>query len=93
MEVRSAPFRLGTRGQITVPKEVRQGLTDDTLLVAVRREDGVIELRPQATIDASQAWFWTERWQRMEREADEDAAAGRVRRFDSADAFLAALED
>ena len=93
MEVRSAPFRLGSRGQITVPKEVRQGLTDETLLVAVRRDDGVIELRPQTTIDASQAWFWTERWQRMERQADEDIAAGRVRRFDNTADFLAALDE
>ena len=27
---------------------------------------------------ASQAWFWTPEWQQMEREADEDIAAGRV---------------
>ncbi len=72
---------------------MRQGLPDDTLLVAVRRDDGVIELRPQASIDASQVWFWTERWQRMERQADEDIAAGRVKRFGTTDEFLAALAD
>jgi hypothetical protein len=31
----------------------------------------------QTNLD-SQAWFWTERWQRMERETDEDIAAGRI---------------
>ena len=32
------------------------------------------------------------RWQQMEREADEDLAAGRVERFESGEDFLAALE-
>ncbi len=57
----------------------------------IARADGVIELHPRLPVDADQAWFWTERWQRMEREADEDIAAGRVDTFESADAFLADL--
>lgn len=35
--------------------------------------------------EADQAYFWTEEWQKGEREADEDIAAGRVRHFDSTD--------
>lgn len=31
----------------------------------------------------SQAWFWTEKWQKMEREADEDIRMGRYKTFDS----------
>src|SRR5438477_11373647 len=92
MLIRSSSFRMGARGQITVPKEVRQGLDEGTILVAIRRDDGVIELRPQATIDASQAWFWTERWQRGEREVDEDYAAGRYKTFDDVESFIADLE-
>lgn len=38
-----------------------------------------------------QLWFWTPEWQEMEREADEDIAAGRVARFDSFDEFAADL--
>jgi antitoxin MazE len=89
--VHSAPFRMGQRGQVTIPRNLREGLDASTLFVAVRRDDGVIELRPQTTVDASHAWFWTERWQRMEREADEDIARGRVRRFNNVDEFLADL--
>jgi hypothetical protein len=44
------------------------------------------------TADAVQTWFWSERWQKMEREADADTAAGRVARFGSADDFLAELD-
>ncbi len=51
----------------------------------------MIELQPK-DIDPDQAWFWTERWQQMEREADEDIAAGRVKVFDDAESFLAELE-
>jgi hypothetical protein len=44
-------------------------------------------------MDASLAWFRSERWQRMEREADEDIAAGRVWRFHDVQSFIAWLED
>ncbi len=85
-------IKLGQRGTITLPKEIREGLSDHSLFEAVRRPDGVIELRPQETIDASQAWFWTERWQRIEREADESYAAGRWKRFDDAESLIAHLD-
>ncbi len=84
--------KLGQRGTLTIPKGLREGLEEGSLLEVVRRDDGVIELRPKKTIDASQSWFWTERWQRMEREADEDYAAGRYKTFNSAEEFLAELE-
>jgi hypothetical protein len=41
--------------------------------------------------DADQAWFWSPQWQAAEREAEADLAAGRVERFDSAEALLASL--
>lgn len=85
--------KLGQRGTLTIPKELREGLDEGTLLEAVRRDDGVIELRPQVTVDASQSWFWTERWQRMEREADEAYANGRYKTFDDVESFLADLDN
>src|ERR1700730_7550624 len=80
------------RGTITLPKELREGFTEDTVLKAVLRDDGVIELRPALVVDRNQSWFWTPRWQQMEREADEDIAAGRVKRFDSAEELFADLD-
>lgn len=58
--------------------------------------DGAAILLEEITdgrIDAEQAWFWTREWQQREREADEDLAAGRVTRLESADDFLAALDE
>lgn len=77
------------RGTITLPKSFRGA----SLYEVREREGGGLELIPQHTIDAVQAWFWTERWQKMEREASADIAAGRVRRFDSADDFLTELDE
>lgn len=42
--------------------------------------------------DPDQMWFWTPRWQQMEREADEDRTEGRVKRFESDQDFRKALE-
>lgn len=44
-------------------------------------------------IPPNQAWFWTERWQKMERAAQADIDAGRVRDFDSADEIIAWLDN
>ena len=84
--------KMTRRGTVTLPKDVRKGLEEEALFEVVKREDGVIELRPRITIDVSQAWFWTERWQRMEREADEDIAAGRLHGPMTGEEFLAHLE-
>jgi len=46
----------------------------------------------QHMADPEQAWFWSDCWQAMEREADADIVAGRISRYDSADDFLAELD-
>jgi hypothetical protein len=43
-------------------------------------------------LNPDQAWFWTEKWQAGERQADRDIAAGRVTSFASDEEFFAALE-
>lgn len=58
----------------------------------VERDDGVIEMHPLAAVPADQKWFWTDRWQQMEREADADIVAGRVAAFEDVEDFLADLD-
>jgi len=58
----------------------------------VEREDGIIDLHPLVAVPADQAWFWTERWQRMEQEAEADVAASRVVATDGPDEFLDELD-
>ncbi len=81
------------KGQLTIPAEIRAAahLRENDPVIFRLTPDGVL-LQPAATVAASQAWFWTERWQRMEREAEADIEAGRVTRFADANSFLADLE-
>jgi hypothetical protein len=59
----------------------------------LERGDGVIELRAALPVPAHQAWFWTEQWQRREREVDEHVARGEVAVHESPDDFLTHLDE
>ncbi len=83
---------LGLDGSVLLPKEIREDLDANALFEVEQRPDGVIEFRPYGTADPDQRWFWSERWQQMEREADDDYAAGRWKRFDDVESFLAELD-
>lgn len=86
---------LQRRGTIAIPADIRKRHHLDepgAQVELIERADGVIEMRPQLPHPAEQQWFWTERWQRMEREADADIAAGRVSTHDSAEDFLVHLD-
>ncbi len=86
--------RLRNKGQVTVPPEIRAALgadEGDDLLFAVDEQGRILVSRAQI-IPPDQAWFWSERWQRMERAAQADLDSGDVVAFDNADAALAALD-
>ena len=58
------------RGLIALPADIRRRLGIDqpgAQVEVVERDDGVIELHPTVPVPADQAWFWTQRWQKMER--------------------------
>ncbi len=83
------------RGTVALPAELRRRLHLDepgAQVEITETEDGRIELRPLLPVPADQSWFWTERWQAMEREADEDIAAGRLTTHDSVDAMFEYLD-
>jgi len=61
------------------------------LIEAVVTEHGEVILRPLATIDRSQAWFWTPEWQAGESEATEQAQRGEGEVFKSDEDFLDSL--
>lgn len=70
-----------SRGTVALPADLRRRLHLDqqnSQIELIERDDGRIELVPVVAIPADQAWFWTDRWQAMEREADADIAAGRT---------------
>jgi bifunctional DNA-binding transcriptional regulator/antitoxin component of YhaV-PrlF toxin-antitoxin module len=70
-----------SRGTVALPADLRRRLhldQDNAQIQLIESEDGRIELRAVVAVPADQAWFWTARWQAMEREADEDIATGRT---------------
>ncbi len=76
-------------GQITLPASVRRELgVEEGDLVEIEVVDDKAVLVPKKLVDKSQAYFWTNKWQQAEKEADEDIKAGRVRTFDSVEELL-----
>ncbi len=78
--------RVTRNGQVTLPAHLRRAVNieeGDYIEVTVQG-DGLL-LVPKKLIDKSQAYFWTEEWQKGERQADEDKKAGRSVHFDSAE--------
>ena len=86
-------IRLRPKGQLTLPDSIRRlAHIDPGDVLEVTVEDAGIVLRAKKLIDADQAWFWTEAWQRGERKASLDIRDGRVSPAGSADEFLHSLE-
>jgi antitoxin MazE len=83
-----------SRGLIALPAAVRRhlGLDQPGAQVEVIEREGEVVLRPYLPVPADQAWFWTERWQRMEHEADDAVATGRVTVVDGAEPMLGDLD-
>lgn len=86
--------KLRKKWQLTLPRKVREllgvKLGDDLVFYLNEQQQVVIDR--QRTIPPDQAWFWTERWQQMEREAQADIDAGRVHRYANVEESIAALE-
>ena len=86
--------RLRRKGQVTVPPEIRDllGAQEGDDLLFSTDEGGRVTVSRARIIDPDQAWFWSERWQRMERQAQADLEAGRVVEFRDVQGALAGLD-
>jgi bifunctional DNA-binding transcriptional regulator/antitoxin component of YhaV-PrlF toxin-antitoxin module len=82
-------------GVLRLPVNVREKLRLDEPGAQVEieeTEDGRFELRGVLPVPADQQWFWTERWQKMEQEADADVLTGRTLTTSSVAEFLDELD-
>lgn len=83
-----------SQGLVSLPAEVRRRLCLDepgAQVEITERADGVLELRPSPPVPADQRWFWTDRWQEREREADAHVVANDITVHADGDTFLAHL--
>jgi AbrB family looped-hinge helix DNA binding protein len=80
-------------GQITIPASIREELDIEVGdYIEIEVVDDHLMLSPKHLIDKSQAYFWTESWQKGEREAENDIRSGRVKQFDSVEALFDDLD-
>jgi hypothetical protein len=73
-----------------LPEEVA---ADRDVLLSEAREARRQAFDTMRELNPDQAWFWTEKWQAGEREADRQIAAGETIRFESAEALEAAFAE
>lgn len=86
-------LKVRKKGQLTLPLSMRRKLgIEEGSIVLSKIVDDAIVLVPQNMIDRGQAWFWKERWQRLEAEADRDIAQGRTKTFDSVEDLFHEIE-
>lgn len=86
-------LQIRSNGQITLPATVRRQahLKEGDWLEVVLEADGSLRLVPKVAIDRSQAYFWSQRWQQSEREAEADLQNGLYQDFESMDDFINSL--
>jgi AbrB family looped-hinge helix DNA binding protein len=86
--------RLRQKGQVTVPPEVRSllGVSEGDDLLFYPDETGRMMVTRAQVIPPEQAWFWSDRWQQMEHEAQADLASGQVKEFASLSSALENLD-
>ncbi len=86
-------IKLRARGQVTLPGFIREKLhLEEGSLVLAKVVDNAIVLVPQETVDKEQSWFWQQKWQNLEAEAEEDIRKGRVKSFDSVEELFDEIE-
>jgi AbrB family looped-hinge helix DNA binding protein len=86
-------IRLRARGQVTLPGFIRETLhLKEGSLVLIKVVDNAIVLVPQEIVDKEQSWFWQQKWQNLEAEAEEDIRKGRVKSFDSVEELFDEIE-
>ena len=85
--------KLRARGQVTLPCFIREMLRlEEGSLVLVKVVDNTVVLVPQETVDKEQSWFWREKWQKLEAEAQADLRDGRVKSFGSVEELFDEIE-
>lgn len=72
-------LKISPQGQIRIPKKLMETLhLQKGDYVEMELEKNEIVLKPRKLIDPAQGWFWTQEWQKEEKEVDEQMERGEV---------------
>lgn len=88
-------LKVRPNGTITIPAKWRKilGISGSSYIQAEMDETRKqIRLEKVRLISDDQAWFWTQEWQQMEKEADEDIKKGKIKTFKSIEDLIADLK-
>lgn len=80
------------KSQVTIPKVLVEKLklkTGDKLDIV--EKDGKLIITPVVIIPKDQAWYYSEKWQKMENEVDEQIARGEVHTANNVDELFEGL--
>lgn len=83
------------KSQLTLPQEVRNALhlADGDEVEFTVTDSGEVTMRGMTVIPTDQRWFWTQQWQAGEKAASKAIAAGETTVHESAEDFLAHLDE
>ena len=86
--------RFRKKSQVTIPKSIVEeyDLSEGDRLQFIKEEDGV-KIRPVEFIPKTQKWFWTDKWQEKEKEANQALENGEIEEFDSSDELIKELRN
>ncbi len=84
---------VGRNGKITLPAAVRRaaGIRKGDLLAVILEREAIV-ITPMKLVDPSQAYFYTEAWQKGEREASRDISQDRLSQHDDLPSLMQALK-
>lgn len=85
--------QLRHRSQVTLPSEVvkKMKLQEGDKLDIVIEDDRIV-IKPVLIIDRSQSWFWTKKWQNLEKEADKDIEEDKIFKANSVKELIKELD-
>jgi antitoxin MazE len=85
--------QLRRRAQVTLPSEVvkKMKLREGDNLDIAMEEDRII-IKPVLVIDRSQSWFWSKKWQELEKVVDEEIKQGRVHKAKGVEELVKKLD-
>ncbi len=82
------------KSQVTLPQSFKDKLgIEEGDYLELQERNGEIILKVKKLIDKDQTWFWSERWQNGEKEAENDIRVGRLKSFSSAEESILYLHN
>lgn len=87
--------RVLRNGIIQIPNEIREevGIEEgDYIDMEINGKD-TITIHTKELVAEDDSWYWSEEWQQMEQEADEDIKEGRVKSFLNVEDLIRELKE